>query len=85
VPSIDKAKLGTVNEVLTKYRKEVYLCTTGKLTCRLARLAFFGEDVMKACTTLGARTLPTLPHAELESLKETPMKCFKVYNESNKI
>lgn len=70
-PPTNKDKLWTVEEMLLKYHKDVHVCMAGKLTCHLARLVFFGKDVMKACSPLGARNLPALPSEELKLLKKT--------------
>ena len=40
------------------------------LPVKLAKEAFFGERIMKQCTPLGRRELPSLPTAELSKLKE---------------
>ena len=79
-PQIDRSRLWKVDAVLLKHRRDVNVCTAGRLTCKLARLAFFGEDVMKACTPLGGRNLPGLPQREMAELKSTVMSCFPVYN-----
>ena len=41
----------------------------GSLSCKLAREAVFGEDVLKRCTLKGNRHLPGLPSKELDELK----------------
>ena len=38
--------------------RRVNVCSAGRLCCKLARYAFFGEDVMRACTPLGMRDRP---------------------------
>ena len=75
-PSLNKQKLLSVQEVLIKYRKHVNVCTAGRQTCRLARYAFFGEDVMKECTPLGARNRPGLPQEELRHHKKLFLTVF---------
>ena len=40
------------------------------LAQKLAKEAVFGEKIMKQCTPLGSRSLPGLPTAELNKLKE---------------
>ena len=69
-----------MDAVLLQHRRDVNVCTAGRLTCKLARLAVFGEDVMKACTPLGGRNLPSLPQREMVELNTTLMSCFPVYN-----
>ena len=70
VPTIDTSKLWTVQEVLTKHRRDINVCSAGRLCCKLARYAFFGEDVMRACTPLGMRDHPGLPSADMAKLKK---------------
>ena len=50
--------------------------------CKLARYAFFGEDVMRACTPLGMRDRPGLPRADMAKLKETMISQFPIYQRS---
>ena len=82
VPTIDTSKLWTVQEVLTKHRRDINVCSAGRLCCKLARYAFFGEDVMRACTPLGMRDRPGLPSADMAKLKETMISQFPIYQRS---
>ena len=72
---IDKCVLIPVDAVLVKYpalvRKEG---KAGELACKLAREAFFGEEVMVRCTAAGYGDRPGLPQAELLELKEVIRK-----------
>ena len=77
VPTIDTSKLWTVQEVLTKDRRDINICSAGRLCCKLARYAFFGEDVMRACTPLGMRDRPGLPSADMAKLKEAMISQFQ--------
>ena len=79
---IDRSRLWRVDAVLLKHRRDLNVCTAGRLICKLARLSFFGEDIMKAYTPLGGRNLPGLPQREMAELKATVMGCFPVYNRS---
>ena len=48
----------------------------GTLSVKLARQAFFGDDVLKRCTVHGVREFPGLPCTELRQLKETIFQLF---------
>lgn len=48
----------------------------GLLVVKLAKEAFFGEDIMVRCTVNGKRQLPGLPLTELNSLKHTLFQQF---------
>ena len=48
----------------------------GALAVKLAREAFFGEEVLAQCTVSGLRQLPALPLAELNQLKQTMFAQF---------
>ena len=82
VPTIDTSKLWTVQEVLTKHRRDINVCSAGRLCCKLVCYAFFGEDVMRACTPLGMRDRPGLPSADMAKLKETMISQFPIYQRS---
>ncbi len=56
---------------LQKYASLRVKAKAGSLASKLAREAFFGEDVMARCTVNGFRELPALPLAELNALKQT--------------
>lgn len=67
---IDKRVLIPVDAVLAKYPALVGKeGKTGELACKLAREAFFGEEVMMKCTANGYGDRPGLPQAELLELK----------------
>ena len=80
---IDKRVLVPVDVVLTKYPgligKEG---KTGKLACKLAREAFFGDELMARCTATGYADKPGLPQAELLELKEIIRKHSPQYSYS---
>lgn len=61
--------LDDVDDVMARYPnlKGAKLPT---LAMKLAKEAVFGEKIMKQCTPLGSRSLPGLPTAELNKLKE---------------
>ena len=82
VPTINTSKLWTVQEVLTKHRRDINVCSAGRLCCKLARYAFFGEDVMRACTPLGMWGRPGLPSADMAKLKESMINQFPIYQRS---
>ena len=79
---IDKSKLRPAEEVLAKYNKLCKVSQAGVLSCKLAREAFFGEDVLRQCTPLGKRDLPPLPIEELAALKETLVEVFPLYHKN---
>ena len=51
----------------------------GTLAAKLAREAYFGEDVLAKCTVSGDRDLPGLPIVELQQLKQTLFAQFPAY------
>ena len=67
---------GAIEEALSA-ADDVIACYTNlkgsklpTLAMKLAKEAFFGEKIMKQCTPLGGRELPSIPTAELSKLKE---------------
>ena len=77
--TIQKDKLKAPTEVISMFPK---LRGEGKaptLAVKLAKLAYFGDDVMIKCTPGGGRNLPGLPVAELNMLKEFLFKQFSQY------
>ena len=52
------------------------------LAVKLAKVSFFGAEVMSKCTVAGNRDLPGLPTNELESLKHTLFTLFPQYWQS---
>ena len=79
---IDKSKLRPAEEVLAKYNKLCKVSQAGMLSCKLAREAFFGEDVLRQCTPLVKRDLPPLLIEELAALKETLVEVFPLYHKN---
>lgn len=67
---IEKSKLTSVEDVITKNPKLMVECKAGTLACKIAKDALFGTDVMKACTPIGSRDKPGLPVKELAELKK---------------
>ena len=53
--------------------------TIGKLACRIAREAVFGQTVMKQCTPFGTKALPGLPQNKLYFMKQTVFSFFPQY------
>ena len=76
---IPKDKLTTPQTVLLKYRKLRGDALAGNLSVKLAKEAYFGEEVMRKCTLKGNRGLPGLPHKELSQLKQTLFSVFPKY------
>ena len=74
--NIQKQKLRSPEDVLQKYSNLRGRAKVGLLTVKLAKEAFFGENVMVMCTVNGKRQLPGLPLAELNSLKQTVFQQF---------
>ena len=68
-----------VQEVLDRNKNLVRVSRAGKLSVKLAKEAFFGEEVMRQCTPLGMRGLPALPKEELACLKTTLIGLFPAY------
>ena len=73
---IPKDKLVGPQSVLIKYKKLRGEALSGTLDVKLAREAYFGQDVMRKCTVRGNRGLPGLPHMELCQLKQTLFSVF---------
>ena len=76
---VPKDKLATPQAVLQKYRKLRGDALAGSLAVKLAREAYFGQDVMRKCTVRGSRGLPGLPSTELCQLKQTIFSVFPQY------
>lgn len=77
--SIPKDQLKNPEDVIRKYPKLHCESKSGKLAVKLAREAFFGEEVLSRCTVNGFRELPALPLAELNELKQTLLMQFPKY------
>ena len=70
------SKLTPAIDVVRKYpnlRKENVI---GKLAVKLAKEAFFGDDVMIMCTVMGCSNYPALPTQEFQQLKQTIFSLF---------
>ncbi len=67
---IRKDRLQPPDSVVRKYCNLKGRSKAGLLAVKLAKEAFFGEDVMIRCTVSGKRQLPALPFAELNQLKQ---------------
>lgn len=74
--SIDKTVLIDHQEVLRKYPKLRGECKIRSLSSKLAKEAFFGEQVMMQCTVKGHRDYPALPQQELAELKQVLFSQF---------
>ena len=77
--AINKQKLVSVNDVLMKHPKLRCASKVGTLAVKLAKDAFFGQDVMEQCTVAGERELPGLPDEELQQLKDALFMQFPDY------
>ena len=51
----------------------------GTLSVKLAKDAFFGEEIMSQCIVAGTRDLPGLPSAELSDLKQILFLLYPQY------
>ena len=67
---IKKDKLVPASHIFQKYPKLLCESRIGTLAVKLAKDAYFGEDVMVQCTVAGERDLPGLPLDELHQLKQ---------------
>lgn len=77
--TINKQKLKSASDVILKYPKLRSPSSVGTLAAKLAREAFFGEEVLAKCTVAGDRDLPGLPVQELQQLKQTLLAQFPEY------
>ena len=77
--SINTVKLITPEAVLDKYRTLRVESKIGVLAVKLAKEAYFGEDVLVKCTVSGCRSLPALPLFELNELKQFLFNQFPRY------
>jgi hypothetical protein len=69
----------SASEVIVRYPKLRSPSNSGTLASKLAREAYFGEDVLAKCTISGDRGLPGLPIVELQQLKQTFFIQFPEY------
>ena len=77
--AINKQKLKSASEVILRYPKLRSPSNVGTLAAKLAREAYFGEDVLAKCTVAGDRDRPGLPIVELRQLKQTLFAQFPEY------
>lgn len=77
--AINKQKLKSASKVILRYPKLRNPSNVGTLATKLAREAYFGEDVLAKCTVAGDRGLPGLPIEELRQLKQTLFAQFPTY------
>ena len=77
--AVVKQKLLSPAEVIGKYPKLLVANKAPTLAMKLAREAYFGEEVMAQCTVMGCRDYPGLPSDELCSLKETIFGQFPAF------
>ena len=77
--AVVKQKLLSPAVVIAKYPKLLVANKAPTLAMKLARDAYFGEEVMARCTVMGCREYPGLPCDELSSLKETIFGQFPAF------
>ena len=77
--AVVKQKLLSPAVVIAKYPKLLVANKAPTLAMKLAREAYFGEEVMAQCTVMGCREYPGLPCDELSSLKETIFGQFPAF------
>ena len=73
---IDESQLASIEEVVASNPNLTTLSRAGKLACKLAREAVFGEEVMRRCTPLGNKERPGLPLHEMNVLKRAMREIF---------
>ena len=73
---INKGQLLQATTVIRKYPGLVYECKIGTLATKLAKEAFFGDDVLIQCMVSGERDYPGLPEEELMQLKHAVFMQF---------
>ena len=76
---IRRETLSSVEVVLAQSTKLKGEGKAGTLAQKLAKECIFGEDVLKQCTPLGTSTLPALPSAELQQLKQIMLQQVPQY------
>ncbi|KAL5516414.1 hypothetical protein EMCRGX_G001729 [Ephydatia muelleri] len=74
--------LASVTSTLSKYEKLQTECRAPTLAVKLAKESLFGDQVMKQCTVMGAKTQPALPLKELNELKSIIFGLFPKYRNS---
>ena len=76
---INQQKLISASDVIAKHPKLRCSSKVGTMAVKLAKDAFFGEEVMARCTVAGERELPGLLTDELQRLKHTIFMLFSEY------
>ena len=76
---VDRRKLKSVEEVLQSNAHIRFESKISLLTIKLAREAYFGDDVLRRCTPRGWQNMPALPHRDLNELKMTVFQLFPSY------
>ena len=74
--AINQQTLVSPEDVIQRYHSLKGVAKASTLAVRLAREAYFGDDVLGKCTVAGFRDDHALPVAELNRLKE---KLFPEY------
>ena len=74
--AINKGQLLQATTVFRKYPGLICESKIGTLATKLAKEAFFGEDVLIQCTVVGERDYPGLPVEELMQLKHAVFMQF---------
>ena len=77
--AIDVTTLKPCNEIIRKFPKLHAIHKAPTLAVKLARLSFFGDNVLAQCTVMGCREYPGLPREELHKLKQALSSQFIVY------
>ena len=77
--AINKGELLQATTVFRKYPALLCESKIGTLATKLAREAFFGDDVLIKCTVVGERDYPGLPAEELHQLKHAIFMHFPQY------
>ena len=81
IPESDicQSQLISVDAALQKYSHLLIDSQFGAFAVRLAKEVFFGDNVLKQCTTRGRGGCPALPHKVLTALKMTLFYNFPDY------
>ena len=69
-------RLSSPDEVVTKYIKLKNPSTMLKLSVKLARVSFFGDETLIRCTVSGQREHASLPEIQLYNLKMFMVRLF---------
>ncbi len=73
---IEKSRLTNPHTVIMKYDHYRTVSRVPTLAQKLAKEAYFGDRVLKACTVMGFRQYPALPIKELTDLKQMLFSIF---------